>query len=177
MVVQSANARDTKLSAELQLRKRMTALETRLDARLPHLATEADIQAEKAWMLSASLGSLVAALLAGATFIDAQLRMPVCPSVGTSPKSISPPRRSWRKSSGSTPLPTCLRVPCSSAALQGRSPSGTDAIPVRAPAAFGSLALFPQSRWERPRWRAARLHPAGFFSLRATAWPPVHHFL
>ena len=175
MVGQTANARATNLPAELQSRKRLTALEARLGATLPHLATEANTQAVTVWMLSAAPGSLMAALPAGATLMGGRSRMPTCPSARTSLNSISPHRRSWRRSSGSTLLPTSLRLPCSRAAPQGRSPRGTDAIPVRAPAFFGSLALFPQSRWERPRWRAARLHSARFFSLRATVWPPVHH--
>ena len=51
MVGQTANARATNLPAELQSRKRMTALEARLGATLPHLATEANTQAVTVWML------------------------------------------------------------------------------------------------------------------------------
>lgn len=173
MVGQTANARATNLPAEFQSRKRLTALEARLGATQPHLATEANTQAITVWMSSAAPGSLMAALPAGAAFMVGRSRMSTCLSARTSLKPISPHRRSWRRSLGSTPLPTSLRLPCSRTALQGRSPRGTDAIPVRAPAFFGSLALFPQSRWEHPRWRAARLHSARFFSLRATDWPPV----
>ena len=175
MVGQTANARATNLPGELQSRKRMSALEARLGATLPHLATKANTQAVTVWMLSVAPGSLMAVLPADAAFMGGQSRMPTFQSARTSLKSISSHRRSWRKLSGSTPLPTSLRLPSSRTALQGRSSKGTDAIPVRAPAFFGSLALFPQSRWEHPRWRAARLHSARFFSLRASVRPPVHH--
>ena len=132
MVDQSANARATNLPAELQSSKRMTALEARLGATLPHLATEANTQAVTVRMLSAAPGSLMAALPAGAAFQGGRSRMPTCPGARTSLKPNSPHRRSWWRSSGSTPLRTSLRLPCARAAAQGRSPRGTDAIPVRA---------------------------------------------
>ena len=56
-------------------RERLVALETRFDATLPHLATKADIQGVKVWMLSAAFGSLIAALLAGAALIVGLLRI------------------------------------------------------------------------------------------------------
>ena len=175
MVDESASARATNLPAGLHSRTRMTAPERRLDAALLQMVTSVDIRAARVWMLTAAPGSLIAGSFAGAAFVDRMVRSPTCPGARKGLDRINPSRRSWRRPSGSTPLPTSLRLPCARAAPQGRSPRSIDAIPVRASAFFGSLALFPRSRWERPRWRAARLHSARFVSLRATARQPVHH--
>ena len=61
--------------ATVDTRDRMTVLETRIDATLPHLATKADVQSIKVWVLSAVLGSVVAAISAVAALLITVIRI------------------------------------------------------------------------------------------------------
>ena len=56
------------------MRERVVALETRFDSTLPHLATKADIQGLKVWVLSGFLGSVIAAIAAVAALLIAVTR-------------------------------------------------------------------------------------------------------